>query len=50
MANATVIPNWKKNRPTMPPMKPTGTNTASTVSVVDSTAKPISLVPEPAAV
>ena len=44
-ANATVMPNGKKNRPTIPFMKATGTNTAITEKVVASTAKPISEVP-----
>ena len=44
-ANATVTPNWKKIRPIMPPMNATGMNTATTASVVDSTASPISSVP-----
>src|SRR6266849_646846 len=34
-ANATVMPNGKKNRPTIPFMNATGTNTAITDSVVD---------------
>ena len=37
------------NRPTMPPMKPTGTKTATSDSVVASTARPISLVASTAA-
>ena len=45
MANAEVKPNELMNRPTMPPMKPTGRNTASSESVVAITARPISLVP-----
>ena len=49
-ANATTMPNWKKNRPTIPPMNATGTNTARMESVVASTAKPISAVPLRAAV
>ncbi len=49
-ANATVMPNGKKNRPTMPFMNATGTNTAITDMVVASTAKPISAVPLRAAV
>ena len=49
-AKATVIPNWKKNRPTIPFIKATGTNTAMTDIVVASTASPISLVPSRAAV
>ena len=36
-------------RPTMPPMKPTGTKTAISDSVVAMTASPISLVPSIAA-
>jgi hypothetical protein len=49
-ANATVTPNWKKIFPICPPMKATGTKTATTASVVDSTARPISSVPSLAAV
>src|SRR5262245_45886299 len=37
-AKATTMPNWKKNRPTMPPMNATGTNTARIDSVVAMTA------------
>ena len=48
-ANATVIPNWKKNRPMMPPMNATGTKTATIDSVVAMTARKISFVPSPAA-
>ncbi len=48
-AAATVIPNSKKKRPTMPPMKATGTNTAMIVKVVAMTARPISAVPSRAA-
>lgn len=44
-ANAAVRPNDASTRPTMPPMKATGTNTAISESVVASTAKPISFVP-----
>ena len=40
-----VIPNWWKNLPMMPPMKPIGKNTATIDKVVAKTAKPISLVP-----
>ena len=43
MANADVKPNELMKRPTMPPMKPTGRNTASSESVVAITARPISL-------
>ena len=49
-ANATVMPNWKKNRPMIPFMNATGTNTAMIDIVVASTASPISLVPSRAAV
>ncbi len=45
MANAEVKPNELMKRPTMPPMKPTGRNTASSDRVVAITARPISLVP-----
>ncbi len=45
MANAEVNPNELINRPTMPPMKPTGRNTASSDNVVAITASPISRVP-----
>ena len=44
-ANVTVIPNWKKNRPTIPFMNATGTKTATMEKVVARTASPISLVP-----
>jgi len=49
-ANATVTPNWKKIFPMIPPMKATGTNTATTARVVERTASPISDVPSRAAV
>lgn len=49
-AAATVIPNSRKNWPTMPPMNATGTNTATMVNVVAMTARPISEVPLRAAV
>ena len=49
-ATTTVMPNGKKNLPTMPPMKATGTNTAQIAKVVASTARPISSVPSRAAV
>ena len=45
MANDEVKPNELMKRPTMPPMKPTGRNTASSEKVVAMTARPISLVP-----
>ena len=48
-ATATVIPNWKKNRPMMPCMKAIGTNTATIANVVAITARPISSVPSSAA-
>ena len=41
-AMATVMPNCLKYCPAMPPMKETGTNTAAMVSVVATTASPIS--------
>ena len=44
MAKADVKPNELMNRPTMPPMKPTGRKTASSERVVAMTARPISLV------
>ena len=44
------MPNGKKNLPTMPPMKATGTNTAQIANVVAITARPISSVPSRAAV
>ncbi len=44
MANAIVRPKLFMNRPTMPPMKPTGTKMATSDSVVASTARPISRV------
>ena len=45
IAKAEVKPNELMNRPTIPPMKPTGRNTASSDNVVAITARPISLVP-----
>ena len=48
-AAATVTPNSRKNLPTMPPMNATGTKTQRVLRVVESTAKPISLVPRFAA-
>ena len=48
-AKATVIPNWKKKRPTIPFMNATGTKTATMEKVVASTASPISAVPARAA-
>ncbi len=42
-AAETVIPNWRKNWPTMPSMKATGTKTATMVSVVARTLRAISL-------
>ena len=45
MAKAAVSPKDDMKRPTMPPMNPTGTNTASRENVVASTARPISFVP-----
>ena len=49
IANAIVNPKLFMNRPTMPPMKPTGTKIATSESVVASTARPISRVPSMAA-
>src|SRR5215212_1474164 len=49
MANDDVNPNEDMKRPTMPPMKPTGTKTASSDIVVAMTARPISRVPSMAA-
>ena len=49
IANAEVKPNEDMKRPTMPAMKPTGKNTASSDSVVAVTAMPISFVPSIAA-
>jgi len=49
-AAVTVRPNCLKNWPTMPPMKATGTKTATIVKVVAMTARPISAVPRRAAV
>ena len=48
-AATTVMPNGKKNLPTMPLMKAIGTNTATIEKVVASTARPISSVPSRAA-
>ena len=45
MANAEVKPKELMNRPTIPPMNPTGRNTASSDIVVAITARPISFVP-----
>src|SRR5215207_1816453 len=49
MANDDVKPKLDMKRPTMPPMKPTGTKTASSDIVVAMTARPISRVPSMAA-
>ena len=49
MAAAEVRPNDDMKRPTMPVMKPTGMKTASRLSVVAMTARPISRVPSIAA-
>ena len=43
IANAIVRPKLFMNRPTMPPMKATGTKIVTSDSVVASTARPISL-------
>ena len=48
-ATEMVMPNWRKNWPTMPFTNATGTNTATIVSVVASTLSAISLVPSSAA-
>ncbi len=48
-AKATVMPNWKKKRPTRPFMVATGTNTATIDAVVARTASPISEVASMAA-
>ena len=45
MAMLIVIANSKKKRPTMPPIKRIGMNTATSEMVIDSTVKPISLAP-----
>ena len=42
-ATVTVKPNGRKNSPAMPPMNATGMNTAQIVSVVATTARPISI-------
>ena len=42
-ATAAVKANGRKNSPGMPPMNATGTNTAHNVSVVATTARPISI-------
>ena len=44
-----VMPNDLRNRPTIPPMKAMGRNTATSESVIESTARPISLVAAKAA-
>ena len=49
IANAIVSPKLFMNRPTMPPMKATGTKIATSESVVASTARPISRVASTAA-
>ena len=49
IANDIVKPKLVMNRPTMPPMKPTGTKIATSDSVVASTARPISRVASTAA-
>ncbi len=49
IANDIVNPKLVMNRPTMPPMKPTGTKIATSDSVVASTARPISRVASTAA-
>ena len=49
IANAMVRPKLFMKRPTIPPMKPTGTKMATSDSVVASTARPISCVASTAA-
>src|ERR1043165_1391871 len=49
IANAIVNPKLFMKRPTMPPMKPTGTKIATSDNVVASTARPISWVASTAA-
>ncbi len=49
IANDDVKPNDDMKRPTMPPMNPTGRNTANSDNVVAETARPISFVPSIAA-
>jgi len=49
IANAIVRPKLFMKRPTIPPMKPTGTKIATSDSVVASTARPISCVASAAA-
>ena len=49
IANAIVRPKLFMKRPTMPPMKPTGTKIATSDSVVARTARPISFVASMAA-
>jgi hypothetical protein len=44
IATAAVMPNWYRNRPEMLDMNDTGTNTTTRLSVVASTASPISAV------
>ena len=44
-----VIANSRNSRPTMPPIKRIGTNTAMRDSVIDSTVKPTSRAPSNAA-
>ena len=49
MAKEEVKPKDDMKRPTMPPMNPTGRNTANSDKVVAVTARPISRVPSMAA-
>ncbi len=49
IAKAIVMPNEFMKRPTMPPMRATGRNTATSDSEVARTARPISRVPSTAA-
>ncbi len=45
VAIATVIPNWRKNCPVMPPMNAIGTKTTTSTSVIVIAARPISVRP-----
>ena len=48
-ATVTVTPNSRNRRPTMPPMKSSGINTAISETVIDTIVKPISADPSSAA-
>ena len=50
MATVTTTPNSRNSRPTMPPMKSRGMNTAISEMVMETMVKPISLAPSSAAV